>query len=79
MRDLRRQALESHKTVSRKARSRIVSGASSKVNSPAASRANSRNPSRQPSDDEDASLSDDTAWRCVPASSPISIDDVIAF
>lgn len=65
MRDLRRQALESHKTVSRKARSRVVSGASSKVNSttasPAQSRAASR--SRQVSDDEDGYLSDGTAFR----------------
>jgi hypothetical protein len=66
MHDLRRQALESGKTVSRKARSRNVSTASSKansrLNSPAQSRAASRNPSRQGSDDEEY-LSDGTAWR----------------
>lgn len=65
-RDLLRQALESNKTVSRKARSRIASGASSKansaVNSPVQSRATSRTRSHQISDDEDY-LSDDTAWR----------------
>jgi hypothetical protein len=71
MRDLRRQALESHKTVSRKARSRNISAVSSKVNSAvnsaANSRANSRNPSRHGSDDEDNDLSDGsgTAWRYV--------------
>lgn len=65
-RDLLRQALESGKTQSRKARSRVASGASSKANSaansPAQSRAVSRNPSQQVSDDEDY-LSDGTAWR----------------
>lgn len=60
MRDLRKQALESHKTLSRKARSKIASGASST----AASRTASRNVSRAPSDDgDDGYLSDDTAWR----------------
>ncbi|KAF2186319.1 IFRD domain-containing protein [Zopfia rhizophila CBS 207.26] len=66
MHDLRRQALESGKTVSRKARSRNASVASSKanstLNSPAHSRANSRNPSRHGSDDEEGFLSDGTAW-----------------
>jgi hypothetical protein len=66
MHDLRRQALESGKTVSRKARTKVASGASSKanstINSPAQSRATSRNPSRQGSDDEEY-LSDGTAWR----------------
>ncbi|KAF2737462.1 hypothetical protein EJ04DRAFT_488140 [Polyplosphaeria fusca] len=74
MHDLRRQALESGKTVSRKARSRQVSTASSKanstLNSPAHSRANSRNPSRHGSDDEEY-LSDGTAW------STNSIDDIL--
>lgn len=60
MRDLRKQALESHKTMSRKARSKIASGASSL----AGSRAASRNGSRAPSDDgDDGYLSDETAWR----------------
>jgi hypothetical protein len=65
MRDLRKQALESHKTLSRKARSRVESAASSKansaVNSPALSRAASR--SRQVSDDDEDYVSDGTAWR----------------
>lgn len=60
MRDLRKQALESHKTMSRKARSKIASGASSL----AGSRTASRNGSRAPSDDgDDGYLSDETAWR----------------
>ncbi|KAJ4299190.1 hypothetical protein N0V90_004434 [Kalmusia sp. IMI 367209] len=74
MHDLRRQALESGKTVSRKARSRVASTTSSKansaLNSPAQSRANSRNPSRHGSDDEEY-LSDGTAW------STNSIDDIL--
>ncbi|KAJ4372968.1 hypothetical protein N0V83_003259 [Neocucurbitaria cava] len=73
MRDLRRRALESHKTVSRKARSTVASAASSKANStansPAPSRAASR--SRQVSEDEDDYHSDGTAW------STNSIDEVI--
>ncbi|CBY01215.1 similar to IFRD domain-containing protein [Plenodomus lingam JN3] len=73
MRDLRRQALESHKTVSRKARSRIVSTAASKSNSAAASPAQSRAASRtRPvSDDDEEYHSDGTAM------STNSIDDVI--
>ncbi|KAH8723377.1 IFRD domain-containing protein [Phaeosphaeriaceae sp. PMI808] len=75
MRDLRRQALESHKTVSRKARSRVASGASSKVNSttasPAQSRAASRTRSRQVSDEDEEYLSDGTAW------STNSIDEIL--
>lgn len=74
MHDLRRQALESGKTVSRKARSRVPSATSSKansrLNSPARSRAASRNPSRQGSDDDEY-LSDGTAW------SSNSIDDIL--
>ncbi|KAH8803082.1 interferon-related developmental regulator-domain-containing protein [Xylogone sp. PMI_703] len=72
MHDLRRQALESHKTISRKAQSRQSSRASSAVNSRANSRANSRNPSRHGSDDEDANLSDSTNW------SINSIDDILS-
>ncbi|KAI4957297.1 hypothetical protein J4E86_005771 [Alternaria arbusti] len=72
MRDLRKQALESHKTMSRKARSRVVSTTASKTTSaagsPAQSRAASR--SRQDSSDEDG-FSDGTAW------STASIDDVL--
>jgi hypothetical protein len=68
MHDLRRQALESGKTVSRKAQSREGSRSSSRAasaqNSAQNSRQSSRVASRHPSDDEDnASLSDDTAWR----------------
>lgn len=74
MHDLRRQALESGKTVSRKARSRnpsaVSSKANSRLNSPAQSRAASRNPSRHGSDDEDY-LSDGTAW------STNSIEDIL--
>ncbi|TLD38738.1 putative phosphatidate cytidylyltransferase [Venturia nashicola] len=60
-RDLRRQALESGKTVSRKQKAKLLSARSSATNSPfaspgvspAGSRAASRNPSRQVSEDED--------------------------
>lgn len=76
MPDLRRQVLESGKTVSRKARSRIASGASSKASSAANSRAVSRNTSRavsrNASDDEEGNLSDGTTW------STNSIDDILA-
>ncbi|KAF2456803.1 IFRD domain-containing protein [Lineolata rhizophorae] len=76
MHDLRRQALESGKTVSRKARSKQASAASSRASSRANSAANSRVPSRaasrQASDEEDGNLSDGTAW------STNSIDDVLA-
>ncbi|KAK2750855.1 hypothetical protein FQN55_001426 [Onygenales sp. PD_40] len=61
MRDLRRQALESKKTVSRKAQSREASRATSRTTSAQNSRPASRNASRHPSDDEDAE-SDSTAW-----------------
>ncbi|KAL3470805.1 IFRD domain protein [Aspergillus californicus] len=66
MPDLRRQVLESGKTVSRKAASREssvrTSRANSTHNSPQNSRQSSRNASRQGSDDEDAgNMSDDTA------------------
>lgn len=74
MHDLRRQALESGKTVSRKARSKAASATSSRansaLNSPAQSRGNSRNPSRHGSDEED-DMSDGTAW------STNSIDDIL--
>ncbi|KAH7407659.1 interferon-related developmental regulator-domain-containing protein [Cadophora sp. MPI-SDFR-AT-0126] len=68
MHDLRRQALESHKTVSKKAQSRISSRASSAANS----RSNSRTVSRNVSDDEDGNLSDSTNW------SVNSIDDMLS-
>ncbi|KAF1836485.1 IFRD domain-containing protein [Decorospora gaudefroyi] len=73
MRDLRRQALESHKTVSRKARSRVASTTASKSNSAAASPATSRaaSRSRQESDDDEDYFSDGTAW------STTSIDEVL--
>ena len=64
MHDLRRQALESHKTVSRKAQSRQSSKAGSKVNSGANSRVASRNVSRAGSDDEEGgNVSDETSLR----------------
>ncbi|KAL4962234.1 IFRD domain-containing protein [Aspergillus stella-maris] len=63
MPDLRRQVLESGKTISRKAASRESgSGRTSRNNSAQNSPKSSRNASRQASDDEDAgNLSDDTA------------------
>ncbi|QSZ31762.1 hypothetical protein DSL72_001331 [Monilinia vaccinii-corymbosi] len=68
-RDLRRRVLESHKTVSKKAASRI----GSKTTSAANSRTQSRNVSRHASDEEDGNLSDDdsTTW------SVNSVDDVL--
>ncbi|KAJ9664271.1 hypothetical protein H2201_005263 [Coniosporium apollinis] len=72
MHDLRRQALESGKTISRKARSRQASGQSSRAGSAASSRAASRVASRNASDDEEGSLSDSTNF------SLNSIDDVLA-
>lgn len=73
MHDLRRQALESGKTTSRKARSKVSSPANSKPSSPATSRAASRvrgNSSRAGSDDE-GELSDETSF------SVGSIDEVL--
>ncbi|KAG2421690.1 hypothetical protein HFD88_005666 [Aspergillus terreus] len=62
MPDLRRQVLESGKTISRKAASREGSRRTSRTNSAQNSRHSSRNASRQASDDEDAGyLSDETA------------------
>ncbi|KAL2816306.1 interferon-related developmental regulator-domain-containing protein [Aspergillus granulosus] len=62
MPDLRRQVLESGKTISRKAASREGSRRTSRTNSAQNSHNTSRNASRHPSDDEDANyLSDDTA------------------
>jgi hypothetical protein len=83
MRDLRRQALESGKTVSKKAQSRLSSRASSAVHS----RSNSQNVSRHASDDEDGNLSDSTNWRYAhlcyePAETDLcsvnSIDEVLS-
>jgi hypothetical protein len=68
-RDLLKQALESGKKPSRKARSRVASTPASKSNSPAQSRAASR--SRQESDDDEDYQSDGTAW------STNSIDEVL--
>ncbi|GAD92183.1 IFRD domain protein [Paecilomyces variotii No. 5] len=71
MHDLRRQALSSGKTVSRKAMSREASRATSRASSAHNSHSSSRNASRYPSDDEDlGSQSDDTAW------STASLDDL---
>ncbi|KUJ12060.1 IFRD-domain-containing protein [Mollisia scopiformis] len=70
MHDLRRQALESHKTVSKKAQSRLST--SSRTSSAANSRSHSRTASRNPSDDEEGNLSDSTNW------SVNSIDDMLS-
>lgn len=61
-RDLRRRALESNKTVSRKAKAKPSSTLGSGSNSPAVSRNVSRAASRNPSDDE-GDLSDTTNFR----------------
>ncbi|KAJ5816850.1 Armadillo-like helical [Penicillium robsamsonii] len=62
MPDLRRQVLESGKTVSRKAASREASRTNSPASSKPVSRQGSRNASRAPSDDEDSGfLSDETS------------------
>ncbi|KAI9813584.1 MAG: hypothetical protein M1827_003653 [Pycnora praestabilis] len=74
-RDLRRQALESGKTVSKKAQSKQSSRTSSRANSATNSRANSRNASRQGSDDEDGNLSDGTAWSVNSIDEMLSLDD----
>lgn len=64
MPDLRRQVLESGKTISRKAASREGSRRTSRANSAQNSRQSSQNQSRYGSDEEDLdSLSDDTAMR----------------
>lgn len=64
MPDLRRQVLESGKTISRKAASREGSRRTSRTNSAQNSHQSSRNASRHPSDEEDSgNLSDDTALR----------------
>ena len=68
MHDLRRQALESGKTVSRKAKSKQSSTHSSRANSATNSRAGSKAASRAASDDEgDGDLSDETSFRYVHA------------
>ncbi|KXG45726.1 Armadillo-like helical [Penicillium griseofulvum] len=62
MPDLRRQVLESGKTISRKAASREASRTNSPASSKPASRQGSRNASRAPSDEEDSGfLSDETS------------------
>ncbi|MCJ1471489.1 hypothetical protein MMC13_000128 [Lambiella insularis] len=71
MHDLRRQALESGKTVSRKAKSKQSSTLSSRGNSAANSRPGSKAVSRAGSDDE-GDLSDETSF------SVNSIDEMIA-
>ena len=69
MHDLRRQALESGKTVSRKAKSKQSSTTSSKGNSAANSRPASKAVSRAGSDDE-GELSDETSFRYVRVGDP---------
>lgn len=69
MRDLRKQALESHKTVSRKARSRATTPSSSRAHSRTGTPRSSG--SRNVSDDE-GELSDTTQW------STNSIDELVA-
>ncbi|KAI9833637.1 MAG: hypothetical protein M1819_003590 [Sarea resinae] len=71
MHDLRRKALESGKTVSKKAQSKQASRNSSRPNSTPSSRTHSRNASRHGSDEEDGNLSDGTSW------SVNSIDEVL--
>ncbi|GAB7356687.1 hypothetical protein MBLNU459_g7398t1 [Dothideomycetes sp. NU459] len=75
MHDLRRQALESGKTVSRKAKSKAASTASSKNNSPATSRAASRVGSRNVSDEE-GDLSDSTTQWSVNSLDELRPEDV---
>jgi len=70
-RNLRKQALESGKTQSRKARETISTPSSSRANSAVPSPRGSRVPSRNVSDDE-SEFSDATNW------STNSIDDVLA-
>lgn len=69
MHDLRRQALESGKTISRKAQSREASRATSRASSAHNSRPSSRTASRHPSDDDEIASQSD-AW------SAASIDDL---
>ncbi|KAK5161490.1 hypothetical protein LTS14_001286 [Recurvomyces mirabilis] len=71
-RDLRKQALESGKTVSRAARSKLTTPSSSRANSATPSRVGSRLPSRNASDDDEDGLSDTTQW------STASIDEMIS-
>ncbi|KAL8735518.1 MAG: hypothetical protein Q9181_002761 [Wetmoreana brouardii] len=75
MRDLRRQALESGKTVSRKARSKQASPASSQPNSAPSSRAASRSRAvsgANSDDEENGNLSDETSF------STNSIDELLS-
>ncbi|KAL9620945.1 MAG: hypothetical protein Q9160_004598 [Pyrenula sp. 1 TL-2023] len=77
MHDLRRQALESGKTVSKKARSKQSSQANSRPNSRPASKTNSRVNSRNASDDEfEGNLSDDTSFSINSIDELLSTDDV---
>ncbi|EFR02635.1 IFRD domain-containing protein [Nannizzia gypsea CBS 118893] len=79
MRDLRRRALESNKTVSRKAQSRGVSVPNSRTPSAHSSRQSSRNVSRHPSDDEeeddDDTRSVGTAWSNISAEESTAGED----
>ncbi|KAL2009197.1 hypothetical protein VTN00DRAFT_7391 [Thermoascus crustaceus] len=69
MHDLRRQALESGKTISRKAQSREASRATSRASSAQNSRPSSRNASRHASEDDEVGSQSDT-W------SAASLDDL---
>ncbi|KAH8592787.1 interferon-related developmental regulator-domain-containing protein [Bisporella sp. PMI_857] len=72
MHDLRRQALESGKTVSRKAKARIGSRTPSATNS----RTTSRTQSRHGSDNEEGDLSDSTNWSVNSIDEMLSAEDV---
>ncbi|KAI9809151.1 MAG: hypothetical protein M1825_002441 [Sarcosagium campestre] len=75
MHDLRRQALESSKTVSRKARSKQTSRNPSRTNSPQSSRPASNNVSRNVSDEEDGNMSDETNWSMNSIDEALSADN----
>ncbi|KAI9768815.1 MAG: hypothetical protein M1840_004629 [Geoglossum simile] len=72
MTDLRRRALESGKTVSRKVQSKQSSRASSRANS----RVNSRNVSRHGSDEEEGNVSDGTNWSINSVDEVLALEDV---
>ncbi|KAH0615118.1 uncharacterized protein H6S33_000754 [Morchella sextelata] len=75
MSELRRKALGSGKTVSRKAQSRASSAASSRANSRTTSRAGSRAASRAGTDDEGGDLSDETNFSLGSVDELAALDD----